>query len=35
MEIASEYLSRMASSKDISEIHVNVSDEGQFSYAIS
>jgi len=34
-EMASECLSRMANSEDISEIHVNVSDEGQFSYAIS
>ena len=34
-EMASECLSRMASNEDISKIHVNVSDEGQFSYAIS
>ncbi len=34
-EMASECLSRMASNEDISKIHVNVSEEGQFSYAIS
>ena len=34
-EMASECLSRMASEEDISEIHVNVSDEGEFSYSIN
>jgi len=34
-EMASECLSRMASNEDISKIHVNVSEEGQFSYAIN
>ena len=34
-EMASECLSRMAKSEEISDIHVNVSDEGQFSYAIN
>lgn len=34
-EMASECLSKMANEKDIEEIHVNVSDEGQFSYAIN
>ncbi len=34
-EMASECLSKMANDEDIEEIHVNVSDEGQFSYAIN
>ncbi len=34
-EMASECLSKMAKDEDIEEIHVNVSDEGQFSYAIN
>ncbi len=33
-ELASECLSRLAENADISQIHVNVSDEGQFSYSI-
>lgn len=34
-EMASECLSKMANAEDITDIHVNVSDEGQFSYAIN
>ena len=34
-EMASECLSRLAGEKDIEDIHVNVSEEGQFSYAIN
>ena len=34
-EMASECLSRMANNEEIKKIHVNVSDEGQFSYVIS
>ena len=34
-EIASECLSKMANAEDIEEIHINVSDEGLFSYAIN
>ena len=34
-EMASECLSRMANEEEISDIHVNVSEEGQFSYEIS
>ena len=34
-EMASECLSKMANAEDIEEIHVNVSDEGLFSYAIN
>lgn len=34
-EMASECLSRMANNENISKIHVNVSEEGQFSYTIS
>ncbi|MCW8899159.1 MAG: type VI secretion system ATPase TssH [Gammaproteobacteria bacterium] len=34
-EMASECLSRMANAEEITDIHVNVSDEGQFSYAIN
>lgn len=34
-EMASECLSRLANEQDISDIHVNVSEEGQFSYSIN
>ena len=34
-EMASECLSKLANEEDISDIHVNVSDEGLFSYSIS
>lgn len=34
-EMASECLSRLAGEKDIKDIHVNVSEEGQFSYSIN
>lgn len=34
-EMASECLSRLASEEDIKDIHVNVSEEGQFSYSIN
>ncbi len=33
-EMASECLSRLADNEDISSIHINVSDEGQFAYTI-
>ena len=34
-EMASECLSKLANAEDIAEIHVKVSDEGQFSYDIN
>ena len=34
-EMASECLSKLANEEDISDIRVNVSDEGQFSYLIN
>ena len=34
-EMASECLSKLANEEDISDIHVNVSDEGLFTYAIN